>query len=135
MKQVAAVLTMMIVLMFGFAILLQAQGHAPGVVILKGNPMGGVKFDHAAHAKAATDKCEACHHASKPEKPEKVAQQRCQDCHTQKATAPMKTATKFAFHDASAKKGTCIDCHMQKPAVDKKAPLKCAECHKKENVH
>jgi cytochrome c5 len=40
----------------------------PTTVILKGNPMGGVKFDHAAHAKVVVDKCDTCHHASKPEK-------------------------------------------------------------------
>ena len=32
---------------------ISAQGKAPGVVILKGAPMGGVKFDHTAHIKAA----------------------------------------------------------------------------------
>jgi len=134
MKPVVAVFFMMMVLMFSLAVVLQAQEKAPGVVILKGNPMGGVKFDHAAHVKAVADKCETCHHASKAEKPAKAKQEKCQSCHTRTATAPMKTATKFAFHDATAKKGTCIDCHTKEPAVSKKAPLKCAECHKKENV-
>lgn len=30
----------------------------PGKVVLKGNPMGGVNFDHAAHAKKVGDKCD-----------------------------------------------------------------------------
>ncbi|MCX6545447.1 MAG: cytochrome c3 family protein [Acidobacteria bacterium] len=105
----------------------------PTTVILKGNPMGGVKFDHAAHQKVVGDKCDTCHHASKPEKAMKGKQEKCQNCHTKEATAPMKTTTKLAFHDAMAKKGTCIDCHAK--ATGKKVPTsKCMDCHKKENA-
>ncbi|MGE3274972.1 MAG: cytochrome c3 family protein [Vicinamibacterales bacterium] len=108
--------------------------QAPGTVVLKGAPMGGVKFDHKKHAAAAGDKCETCHHASKPEKPLASAQQACQDCHTKTATAPMKTATRGAFHDATAKKGTCIDCHAQANAkTPGSAPSKCNDCHNKAN--
>ncbi len=103
----------------------------PGVVILKGAPTGGVKFDHPKHSKTA-GKCETCHHASKPEKPAKAEQQKCQDCHTKVATAPMKTKAQAAFHDPMAKKGTCVDCHVKD--TTKKAPAKCTDCHKKENV-
>ena len=112
--------------------MMSAQGKAPGVTILKGAPMGGVKFDHAAHVKASGGdaKCDTCHHASKPEKPAKAKNERCQDCHTKVAAAPMKTKAQTAFHDAMAKKGTCIDCHV----AQKKGPAKCNECHKKENV-
>jgi hypothetical protein len=105
----------------------------PGTVILKGNPMGGVKFDHTAHQKAAANKCETCHHASKAEKPMKGKQENCQDCHTKAAAAPMKTNAKLAFHDAMAKKGVCIDCHVKEVAAGKKAPTKCNECHVKAN--
>jgi len=113
-------------------IMIAAQGKAPGTVILKGAPMGGVKFDHAAHAKAAGGdaKCDTCHHASKPEKASAAPHQKCQDCHTKVPTPPMKTKAQAAFHDAMAKKGTCIDCHV----TQKKGPAKCAECHKKENT-
>lgn len=108
----------------------------PGTVILKGAPMGGVKFDHKVHAHERKIKCETCHHASKPEKPAKGAQQKCTDCHTKAATPPMKTPTRGAFHDVAAKKGTCIDCHAAETAKGKKAPAagKCLDCHKKENV-
>jgi hypothetical protein len=106
----------------------------PGVVILKGAPMGGVKFDHPKHSKTAAGKCETCHHASKTEMPAKAAQQKCSDCHTKVATAPMKTKYQAAFHDPMAKKGTCVDCHVKATAAGKKAPAKCADCHKKENV-
>jgi sRNA-binding protein len=105
----------------------------PTTVILKGNPMGGVKFDHAAHAKLVGDKCDTCHHASKPEKAAKAKQEKCQSCHTKEATAPMKTTAKLAFHDATATKGTCIDCHVKESA--KKVPTAgCLGCHKKANV-
>ncbi len=112
--------------------IMQAQEKAPTTVILKGNPMGGVKFDHTAHQKAADNKCETCHHASKLEKAMKAKQENCQDCHTSKVAAPMKTNAKAAFHDAMAKKGICIDCHTKQAAAgNKKVPTKCTDCHKK----
>jgi len=107
-----------------------AQTPPPGKVVLKGSPMGGVNFDHAKHAKLVGDaKCDTCHHASKPEKAAKAKQEKCQTCHEKAATAPMKTTAKLAFHDALAKKGTCIDCHIKAVADAKKAPMKCPECH------
>ena len=106
----------------------------PTTVILKGSPLGGVKFEHTLHAKDRNVKCTDCHHASKPEKANATANQKCIDCHTKTPTAPMKTATRGAFHDPMAKKGTCIDCHVAETAKGKKAPVKCADCHKKENV-
>jgi hypothetical protein len=108
------------------------QDKGPETVILKGAPTGGVKFTHAAHQKLT--KCETCHHPSKPEMPSKAATQKCSDCHTSKVAAPMKTNARGAMHDAMAKKGTCMDCHVKEAAAGKKAPVKCAECHKKENV-
>jgi hypothetical protein len=105
---------------------------APDTVVLKGAPMGGVKLNHAVHSKAT--KCQTCHHPSKPEKAMKGEYQKCQDCHTKAVAAPMKTNAQRAFHDATAKKGTCIDCHVTENAKGKKAPMKCNECHKKENV-
>jgi hypothetical protein len=121
-------------LMLGVTAALPTQEKAPDVVILKGNPMGGVKFNHTAHAKKAGDKCEICHHASKAEKPLKTPHENCQNCHTRTVAAPMKTMARSAFHDGPGKKGICIDCHVKEAAAKKQAPLKCAECHKKENV-
>jgi hypothetical protein len=113
-----------------------AQEKPPTVVVLKGAPLGGVKFDHAKHSKMEGVKCENCHHASKPEHAAKTAHEKCQLCHTKAATAPMKTSTQGAFHVAMAKSGTCIDCHVKAIAAGKPAPAagKCADCHKKENV-
>ena len=109
----------------------------PTTTVLKGNPMGGVNFDHAKHAKLVGDaKCDTCHHASKPEKAMKAKQEKCQTCHTKTVEAPLKTTAKLAFHDAMAKKGTCIDCHVKEAAAgNKKVPSsKCMDCHKKENT-
>jgi sRNA-binding protein len=107
-----------------------AAQTAPTKVVLKGNPMGGVKFDHAKHATLVGEaKCDTCHHASKPEKALASKNQKCQDCHTKAVAAPMKTAVKAAFHDAMFKKGTCPDCHIKEAAAGKKAPTTCTGCH------
>ncbi len=113
--------------------LLAADAKAPvNPLVLKGAPMGGVKFDHKLHAGV---KCETCHHASKPEKPLASAEQKCTDCHTKVAAAPMKTKLQAAFHNPTAKAGLCIDCHTTDAAAKaKNAPSKCTDCHKKENV-
>jgi hypothetical protein len=121
----------------GFVASAPVAGQAakePATVILKGAPMGGVKFDHAAHTKTHKAKCETCHHPSKSEKALKTPNQACSDCHTKTVAAPMKTNARGAFHDAMAKKGTCVDCHAAENGKGKKAPTKCQDCHKKENV-
>jgi hypothetical protein len=111
----------------------KAPEKAPAVIILKGAPLGGVKFTHAAHEKMT--KCVECHHACKPEKALASAHQQCGDCHTKVAAPPMKTTMRDAFHNATGKTGTCIDCHAQAVAAGKTAvPVKCNGCHKKENV-
>lgn len=108
---------------------------AKDVVVLTGSPMGGVRLDHKLHATRADNKCETCHHPSKPEKPSAAPQQKCADCHTKVAAAPMKTKYQAAFHNPTAQAGTCIGCHKAQNAKGKtKAPVKCAECHKKTNT-
>jgi hypothetical protein len=106
----------------------------PDSVILKGAPMGGVKFEHRLHAKDRQVKCQSCHHPSKAAKPAKSEHQKCTDCHTKVAAAPMKVNTRDAFHDAMAKKGLCVDCHATENGKGKKAPVKCLDCHKKEHA-
>jgi len=110
------------------------KADPPDSVILKGAPMGGVKLLHKLHVERAANKCETCHHASNPAKANTAPQQACRDCHTKTAAAPMKTKLQAAFHNPTAKAGTCITCHTTENAKGKKAPVKCAECHKKENV-
>ena len=54
MKRLVVVIGLALAVAFGASLALQAQAEkAPGTVILKGSPMGGVKFDHPKHAKAA----------------------------------------------------------------------------------
>lgn len=110
------------------------QAKPADVMILKGSPLGAVKFTHKVHAETnAANKCDACHHASKPEKPATAAQQACRDCHTKPPSPGMKTATQAAFHNPMAKSGTCIDCHLKSNAAGKAAPVACAKCHSKAN--
>lgn len=112
-----------------------AQAKPKDTYILKGAPMGGVKFDHKMHSEThAANKCETCHHASKPEKPAASPQQACTSCHTVPVKAPMKTNRLLAFHKPTGQTGNCIDCHKAENAKGKKAPLKCLDCHKKDNV-
>ncbi len=111
------------------------QAKAKDTYILKGAPMGGVKFEHKLHVERGGDKCEVCHHASKPEKALTHPHQACTECHTKTAAAPMKTTVVGAFHkNAAATAGVCIDCHKADNAKGKKAPVKCMDCHKKENI-
>jgi len=123
----------------GLLLMLGAVSPMKGVqpqetYILKGNPMGPVKFDHKAHMTRAGGKCQTCHHASKPEKPLKAPQEACMDCHTRPPQPGMTTGLPGAFHNPTATAGTCIDCHKTENAAGKKAPTKCMECHKKENA-
>ena len=110
------------------------HGKAPDTVILKGSPLGGVKFEHKLHAEARGIKCETCHHAFKTQKPASAPQQASAEGHEKTAKPPMKTFLQAAFHNPRATAGTCIDCHTSENAKGKKAPVKCFECHKKSNV-
>jgi len=100
-------------------------------VTMKGPTMGVVAFSHSVHTPVA-GKCEVCHHADKPQKPLKSAQQACLDCHTKPPTPPVTIGLPAAFHNPGATAGLCITCHKTEDANGKAAPLKCANCHKKE---
>jgi len=133
-KHAIRIIAVVIALLLISAVVAYAAETAPGTVVLKGAPMGGVKFDHKAHAALAGAKCDVCHHASKPEKPLKGAHENCQDCHTTPLPAGMKSKPQAAFHNPTATAGVCIDCHKTENAQGKKAPTKCAECHQKANA-
>lgn len=102
------------------------------VYILRGSPIGPVKFEHKLHQERAGNKCETCHHPSRPEKPATAAQQSCMECHTKPPQAGMKTGLQAAFHNPLAKGGTCIECHKMQSAQGKNPPTKCMDCHKTE---
>jgi Class III cytochrome C family len=107
-----------------------AQTAPTAPIVLKDGATGAVKFDHTSHLKVA-GKCGVCHHASKALKPLKSPQEPCTDCHTNPATPPVTTKLLAAFHNPTATSGLCIDCHRTEDANGKAAPVKCAECHKK----
>jgi hypothetical protein len=108
-----------ILLAVAFATMMFAEAAPKEPVVLKGPSMAGVKFDHTAHLKNAAGKCDACHHAAKPEKAPASPHEACVNCHKQPAVAPVKDA-KTAFHT------TCIECHKAKGG---KAPTACMQCH------
>jgi hypothetical protein len=97
----------------GTSVLVHSQAQAPDSVVLKGAPMGGVLLTHAKHGSEYGAECVDCHHASMPEKPMTAEYQKCTDCHTRVAEAPMTTKLQAAFHDPMARAGTCIDCHAK----------------------
>jgi Class III cytochrome C family len=109
-----------------------SQQAPPAPIPLQGPTMEGVKFPHAAHTRVA-GKCEICHHVSKPEKPLKGAQEACTDCHTKPPTPPVRVGLQAAFHNPAATAGLCITCHKTENAEGKGAPVKCGDCHKKDN--
>ena len=104
------------------------------VFMLRGSPLGAVKFEHKLHSQARSSKCENCHHPSRSEKPATAMQQACSDCHTKVAMTPMNTKLQAAFHNPTATAGTCIDCHKAETAKGKVSPVKCLGCHKKEYI-
>jgi hypothetical protein len=130
-KLLATVLGFLAFLMLYGSAFAQTAPTAP--IVLKGAPMGAVRFDHTAHLKVA-GKCEVCHHASKPQKPLKAPQEACTDCHTNPATPPVTTKLQAAFHNSTATSGLCIDCHKTENGNGKAAPAKCVDCHKKTNL-
>ncbi len=97
-----------------------------GPIVLKGAPMGGVKFEHAKHPVA----CDNCHHPAREPKPGTAPQAACTSCHTTPPQPGMKTGKQAAFHNPTATAGTCVDCHKKSGG---NAPTKCTQCHKKEN--
>lgn len=107
-----------------------AAQRPTGKIVLPAK-LGAVTFDHEGHAGKRKIACSTCHHASKPQKPQAAENQRCRDCHTMPAAAPMKTSLQAAFHDPRGATGTCIDCHKKSVASGTPAPVKCLECHKK----
>lgn len=113
-----------------------APDPAPEIIILSGNPMGGVEFRHRLHTQIREIHCSVCHHASRPQMPASSAYQPCTACHTESVSPPMVTNTRAAFHSADATAGLCISCHKAEDAEHnhKLAPVTCQECHNPANV-
>jgi hypothetical protein len=125
-----SVLTLTFVLAVSLFGVSQQAPSAP--ITMKGTTVGAVRFPHSAHTHVA-GKCEVCHHLSNPEKPLKSPQEACTDCHTKPPTSAVKIGLPAAFHNPGATAGLCITCHKTQNAEGKAAPVKCADCHKKES--
>lgn len=106
---------------------------APDVIALNDAALGTVTFQHKLHQERAEGRCDTCHHATKPEKPEARPYQACRECHTKQPQPGMKTSRQAAFHNPPAQSGTCVDCHKRQLAGGKKPPQKCFDCHKRES--
>ena len=104
-----------------------ATATGPETVVFEAK-RGAVTFTHAKHA--GLSECVACHHESKAEKPLESEYQKCSACHTNPATAPVKTSLRNSMHDTVGKTGICYDCHAKEAAAGKAMPSKCADCHK-----
>lgn len=121
----------MLALLLGVTVLMMSAlvfAQAPPAKVTLPAAMGGVTFDHAAHAKVG--KCADCHHAAKAGKAMKSAHEACTDCHTKAGTPGNATKLPVPFHNASAATGLCIDCHKAKAGAGVPTS-KCADCHKK----
>jgi len=82
---------------------------------------------HARHVKAASDKCETCHHvyneATKKLEYKKGAESACADCH-----ADVDVGKNLSLGHASHMQ--CINCHAKRAqAAQKAGPVLCVGCH------
>lgn len=119
MKKFAALMAMVVAVIFSAGIVISADAPA-GSVTLKAiqKSKAPVTFDHKAHADRLK-KCNTCHHKS-DEAGKDAAKCFSADCHGAK-TDGKKLELKEAFHK------TCKGCHQK----EKKGPTKCDDCHKK----
>jgi hypothetical protein len=88
---------------------------------------GKVTFSHIAHVDRVNNDCQICHH----EVTGGNAAQACSDCHKLIVQiTPIGEAMPIskAFHTK------CIVCHQKMVKEDKKAPVKCQDCHIKQNI-
>ncbi len=106
------------------------QAVGPDTVVFTPS-RGKVTFAHGKHSKAYA--CTSCHHESRAEKPATSAQQKCGDCHTAEAVAPMKTTLRLAIHNTVTREGTCFNCHKKEAAAGKTTPSGCMDCHVKDD--
>jgi len=128
-RPLITVLAIVFALIPGVGAAFQVSAKAPEVVILKSDVMGGVKFNHPAHVKVTEDKCETCHHASKPEKPYS-ARTKTAGIATPVPWRHDENYLRAAFHDGPAKREPAW-MPYQRSGGKKPVPLKCADCTKR----
>ena len=87
--------------------------------------LGKVTFSHLKHQERLKTDCQTCHHESCQETPPEA----CSNCHKKIVQImPLGEAITLsnAFHTR------CIGCHQDKLKEDLKPPVKCQECHIKQ---
>jgi len=87
--------------------------------------IGKVTFSHLKHQERIEKDCQICHHEVSQEKPAEA----CSNCHKKIVQiTPLGEAMPLskAFHTK------CIACHQKKLNEEKKPPVKCQECHIKQ---
>ncbi|OPY74433.1 MAG: Cytochrome c3 [Syntrophorhabdus sp. PtaU1.Bin058] len=100
----------------------QKKAPEPMILLLEGAKLAPVPFSHTTHVEKIKLDCIACHHKDKnPKEPDK-----CVTCHLLKEVKEGAPPAKDAFHK------NCQTCHKESAAKGIKAPVKCAECHKKQ---
>jgi hypothetical protein len=88
---------------------------------------GKVTFSHIAHEERVNNDCQVCHHEIAGDN----TAQACSDCHKLIVQiTPLGEAMPLskAFHTK------CIVCHQKMVKEEKKAPVKCQDCHIKQDV-
>jgi hypothetical protein len=123
--------------LFTFAIKVCAVLLMIGALVYKGQEAkekyiydaktGKVTFPHLKHQELTNNDCKVCHH----EVTEGNPAQTCSDCHKKIVQiTPLGEAMPLskAFHTK------CIACHQKMVKEEKKAPVKCQECHIKEEI-
>ena len=130
MKKLATILlSALVVMLFTSGAYAVKANAAPAKITIDdaAKKQPAVTFDHAAHGKLT--KCETCHHTQKGLDAKAATEvATCASCHLtpKEATTPKiseMSPTKNPYHIG------CVKCH--KDAKNPKAPVKCAECHKK----
>lgn len=124
------VLTLTLVLALAPAAVSAQANDSKGPETVTFTRRGTLVYTHAKHAEMA--ECVTCHHESKPEKPLESDYQKCDACHSDPPTAPVKTSLRSAYHNTETREGTCYTCHKAKAAEGVEVPMRCIDCHPRE---
>lgn len=131
MRKLTILLSALVAMLFATSAFAVKANQAPAKITIddaqKKQP--AVVFDHAGHVKRS--KCETCHHTQKGLTEKSTGEvATCASCHT----TPEKPATPKISEMSPSKNPYhigCVKCHKEMAKEHPKAPVKCADCHKK----
>lgn len=107
-----------------FTFIYQEQKQTKEQYIYETN-IGKVTFSHLKHQERVENNCQFCHH----EVTQENLSEACSNCHKKIVqVTPLGEAMPLsnAFHTK------CIACHQKKLKEEKKPPVKCQDCHIKQ---